>query len=226
METDDRTFPEAPLEAYRARNLGRSEPADLHVGGHANADVAPLRTRGGLFGTRVVLTFLAQDPGRTEAVILDSVYPPDVAAYVESAANMQAAFTQMFGDCERDATCRGAFPSLAASFHRVVNRAKTRPLEVTLKAQPGQPAGKIISRVDIEEKQGIPSYYLSKIMKDLVSGGLVHSHVGSKGGFSLARPACTPRARAGRPAARGTSAGGRWTSRRRRSRGSAPGCQS
>src|SRR5688572_6308278 len=52
----------------------------------------------------------------------------------------------------------------------------------------GQPAGKVISRVDIEEKQGIPSYYLSKIMKDLVSGGLVHSHVGSKGGFSLARP--------------------------------------
>jgi Rrf2 family protein len=53
----------------------------------------------------------------------------------------------------------------------------------------GQPAGKIVSRVDIEEKQGIPSYYLSKIMKDLVGGGLVRSHIGSKGGFSLARPA-------------------------------------
>ena len=55
----------------------------------------------------------------------------------------------------------------------------------------GQPAGKIVSRVDIEEKQDIPSYYLSKIMKDLVAGGLVHSHVGCKGGFSLARPAET-----------------------------------
>ena len=52
----------------------------------------------------------------------------------------------------------------------------------------GQPAGKIISRVDIEEKQGIPPSYLSKIMKDLVAGGLVQSHIGSKGGFSLARP--------------------------------------
>jgi Rrf2 family iron-sulfur cluster assembly transcriptional regulator len=52
----------------------------------------------------------------------------------------------------------------------------------------GQSPGKIISRVDIEEKQGIPSYYLSKIMKDLVAGGLVQSHIGSKGGFSLARP--------------------------------------
>jgi Rrf2 family protein len=52
----------------------------------------------------------------------------------------------------------------------------------------GQTPGKIISRVEIEEKQGIPSYYLSKIMKDLVAGGLVQSHIGSKGGFSLARP--------------------------------------
>lgn len=51
----------------------------------------------------------------------------------------------------------------------------------------GQPAGKIVSRADIEEQQGIPSYYLSKIMKDLVEGGLVQSHIGSKGGFSLAK---------------------------------------
>ena len=53
----------------------------------------------------------------------------------------------------------------------------------------GQPQGKIVSRVDIEEKQDVPSYYLSKIMKDLVAGGLVRSHIGSKGGFSLARSA-------------------------------------
>jgi len=53
----------------------------------------------------------------------------------------------------------------------------------------GQPGGKIISRVEIEKKQDIPTYYLSKIMKDLVAGGLVRSHMGSKGGFSLARPA-------------------------------------
>ena len=53
----------------------------------------------------------------------------------------------------------------------------------------GQPEGKIISRADIERNQGIPSFYLSKIMKDLVSGGLVQSHIGSKGGFTLARDA-------------------------------------
>jgi Rrf2 family protein len=53
----------------------------------------------------------------------------------------------------------------------------------------GQPVGRVVSRADIEKSQDIPSFYLSKIMKDLVSGGLVQSHVGSKGGFTLAKAA-------------------------------------
>lgn len=53
----------------------------------------------------------------------------------------------------------------------------------------GQPSGAIVSRSDIEKSQDIPSFYLSKIMKDLVAGGLVQSHIGSKGGFTLAKPA-------------------------------------
>ena len=55
----------------------------------------------------------------------------------------------------------------------------------------GQAPGKVISRAEIIKEQDIPSNYLSKIMKDLVAGGLVHSHIGPKGGFSLARPAET-----------------------------------
>ena len=53
----------------------------------------------------------------------------------------------------------------------------------------GQPAGRVISRTDIEKSQDIPSFYLSKIMKDMVAGGLVQSHIGSKGGFTLAKAA-------------------------------------
>ncbi len=53
----------------------------------------------------------------------------------------------------------------------------------------GQPIGVIVSRADIEKSQDIPSFYLSKIMKDLVAGGLVQSHIGSKGGFTLAKKA-------------------------------------
>lgn len=53
----------------------------------------------------------------------------------------------------------------------------------------GQSSGAVVSRADIEKSQDIPSFYLSKIMKDLVAGGLVQSHIGSKGGFSLAKKA-------------------------------------
>lgn len=53
----------------------------------------------------------------------------------------------------------------------------------------GQPSGAVVSRADIEKSQDVPSFYLSKIMKDLVAGGLVQSHIGSKGGFTLAKSA-------------------------------------
>ena len=53
----------------------------------------------------------------------------------------------------------------------------------------GQLEGRIVSRSEIEKNQDIPSFYLSKIMKDLVAGGLVHSHIGSKGGFTLSKSA-------------------------------------
>lgn len=51
----------------------------------------------------------------------------------------------------------------------------------------GQPPDRIVNKAEIEKKQDIPPYYLSKIMKDLVASGLVKSHVGCKGGFSLAK---------------------------------------
>src|SRR5215467_10248616 len=51
----------------------------------------------------------------------------------------------------------------------------------------GQPNGRIVSRLEIERNQAIPASYLSKIMKDLVAAGLLNSHIGAKGGFSLAR---------------------------------------
>ena len=52
-----------------------------------------------------------------------------------------------------------------------------------------QSPGRIVSRTEIESNQDIPSSYLSKIMKDLVAAGLVNSHAGCQGGFSLAKPA-------------------------------------
>src|SRR6266576_946316 len=93
--------------------------------------------------------------------------------------------------------------SLYSICEAIVNRAKVKGIRSSLmnvgrrvdyavralSYLAGQPAGKIISRSDIEKSQDIPSFYLSKIMKDLVAGGLVQSHIGSKGGFTLAKGA-------------------------------------
>ena len=50
-----------------------------------------------------------------------------------------------------------------------------------------QPHRWVVGSKEIATRQDIPTHYMSKIMKDLAAAGLVHSHVGCKGGFSLAR---------------------------------------
>jgi Rrf2 family transcriptional regulator, iron-sulfur cluster assembly transcription factor len=42
---------------------------------------------------------------------------------------------------------------------------------------------------DIALAEGLPESYLAKIFQDLAKEGIVRSHRGAKGGFSLARPA-------------------------------------
>ncbi len=45
----------------------------------------------------------------------------------------------------------------------------------------------VVGSKEIARRQDIPAHYMSKIMKELAAAGLVRSHVGRKGGFSLAR---------------------------------------
>ncbi|TMA50831.1 MAG: Rrf2 family transcriptional regulator, partial [Deltaproteobacteria bacterium] len=52
-----------------------------------------------------------------------------------------------------------------------------------------QPPDKAVSRREIQSKQDVPAHFLSKIMKQLASGGLVHSYMGAHGGFALKKPA-------------------------------------
>jgi len=52
----------------------------------------------------------------------------------------------------------------------------------------GEPAGRF-SAAWLAACRGLPGPVVSKILKQLVRGGLLLSHRGSKGGYSLARPA-------------------------------------
>lgn len=52
-----------------------------------------------------------------------------------------------------------------------------------------QPENGVSQIKEVSEAQQIPKNILNKIFQSLVKTGLVRSHRGSKGGFSLARPA-------------------------------------
>jgi Rrf2 family protein len=52
-----------------------------------------------------------------------------------------------------------------------------------------QPAGKVTPLSEISEVQDVPEKFLAKIFQALSKSGVIRSHRGVKGGFSLARPA-------------------------------------
>jgi Rrf2 family protein len=52
-----------------------------------------------------------------------------------------------------------------------------------------QPPGKITPLSEISDLQEVPEKFLAKIFQSLSKAGIIRSHRGVKGGFSLARPA-------------------------------------
>ena len=50
------------------------------------------------------------------------------------------------------------------------------------------PKGKPVRAVDLSRSTGIPSHYLSKVLRRLVLADLLESQKGQGGGFSLSRP--------------------------------------
>jgi Rrf2 family protein len=53
----------------------------------------------------------------------------------------------------------------------------------------GQDRGRVVGRAEIESRQGIPGYFLSKILRALVAAGILESIAGARGGFRLRRAA-------------------------------------
>jgi Rrf2 family iron-sulfur cluster assembly transcriptional regulator len=51
-----------------------------------------------------------------------------------------------------------------------------------------RPAGAVVLISEIAAAEGLPESYLAKIFQDLAKEGIVRSHRGARGGFSLARP--------------------------------------
>ena len=79
------------------------------------------------YGTRLALGVMRDYPEGLRSVVLDAVYPPDVALYLELPANAERAFAALFDGCAADAACDAAFPYLEAVFFDAVDRLNETP---------------------------------------------------------------------------------------------------
>jgi pimeloyl-ACP methyl ester carboxylesterase len=91
------------------------------------------------YGTRAALRFIDRWHDGTRAVVLDSVYPPNIAAYVDGGAAAAGVFAALFRDCESEKSCHTAFPSLRKSFEQIVRRAAVTPITVAVPDPRGGP---------------------------------------------------------------------------------------
>ena len=103
------------------------------------ADVEDLRLALGIdqwnlygvsYGTRLALTVMRDFPAGVRAVVLDSVYPPNVKGYTEDPVNSIAAIEKLVTGCAGDEECAGAFPNLKRRFYRVVADLNKTPVAV------------------------------------------------------------------------------------------------
>jgi pimeloyl-ACP methyl ester carboxylesterase len=72
------------------------------------------------YGTRLALTVLRDHPESVRAVVLDSVYPPEVDSVESSAFDSLRAFAELFERCAEDLVCGSAYPTLESDFLTMV----------------------------------------------------------------------------------------------------------
>jgi pimeloyl-ACP methyl ester carboxylesterase len=84
------------------------------------------------FGSRVLLSYLRDADAGTRAVVLDSVYPPEIHPFSEAGQNAADGFAELFRSCAETPSCQANAPELRSTFDRVLERAATKPEKLTL----------------------------------------------------------------------------------------------
>jgi pimeloyl-ACP methyl ester carboxylesterase len=80
------------------------------------------------YGTRLALNIMRDYPQGIRSVIIDSVYPPVVDAYVEEMVGGAGSFLLMFADCSADEACNTAFPDLENRFYALIDSLNEAPI--------------------------------------------------------------------------------------------------
>lgn len=85
---------------------------------------------GGSAGTRAALTYLRMFPGRVHAALLLSLSPIENRAPLYHAAAAQRAFDLLVRECQVEAPCNAAYPTVAEDLRMVLDRLRRAPAPV------------------------------------------------------------------------------------------------
>jgi pimeloyl-ACP methyl ester carboxylesterase len=84
------------------------------------------------YGSRLALTIMRDYPAKVRSVIIDSVYPPQVAIEHSISASAMRAFHKIFEDCAADQYCSTTYPDLQATFYRAFDELNANPAQIVV----------------------------------------------------------------------------------------------
>jgi pimeloyl-ACP methyl ester carboxylesterase len=82
------------------------------------------------YGTRLALTVMRDHPEGIRSVIIDSVYPPQVALDLELAANANRSLQVVFQACASDSFCSSNYGDIETKFYAVIDRLEDAPVKI------------------------------------------------------------------------------------------------
>lgn len=125
-----------PLADCYERLLSEEVDLSAYNSAASAADMADLITTLGYeqvnlwgisYGTRLALTFMRDYPQMVNAVVIDSVFPPEVNAIETGSVDAFGAFDLILTQCEQDAACSATYPTLRDDFYTLIDSLNESP---------------------------------------------------------------------------------------------------
>ncbi|MEL6270902.1 MAG: alpha/beta fold hydrolase, partial [Chloroflexota bacterium] len=136
FEMEDFEYDGDPLADCFDRLLNDGVDLDQYNSADSAADVNDLRIALGYdqvnlwgisYGTRLALTVMRDHPDGLRAVVIDSVFPPEVNSVESGVNDTLNAFGYLFEQCAADSTCSSAYPNLEQDFLDVIDGFNNNP---------------------------------------------------------------------------------------------------
>ena len=88
---------------------------------------------GGSYGTRTALLYSREFPDRVRSLVLDGAVPLEQRFPLSVAADSQRALDRLLADCQAEAACHQAFPTLKDELEGLFSRLSERPERVSFR---------------------------------------------------------------------------------------------